>query len=301
LTGAPNRGISIPGRPEKGPGREDTSDFQVITPDFFRAVGATLVRGRALTAADQANTSPVTVINQAFADRYFPGEDPIGQRLQFAGTERPEIVGIVANMRYRSVETPADPTFFIPMTQNTERWPFMSFTVWVDGTAASAGSIVRDAIRRADANQAVTRVRTYQDILATALAPRRFNTTLVAIFAVAALLLAAIGTYGVMAYGVSTRTRELGVRSALGASPADLMRLVLGQGFLLTIAAVSIGAAASLFATRMLTSMLYQVTPRDPWTFVAVAGVLALVALMATWLPARSAVRVSPTSALREG
>ena len=300
LTGAPNRGISIPGRPEKGPGREDTSDFQVITPDFFRAVGATLVRGRALTAADQANTSPVTVINQAFADRYFPGEDPIGQRLQFAGTERPEIVGIVANMRYRSVETPADPTFFIPMTQNTERWPFMSFTVWVDGTAASAGSVVRDAIRRADANQAVTRVRTYQDILASALAPRRFNTTLVAIFAVAALLLAAIGTYGVMVYGVSTCTRELGVRSALGASPADLMRLVLGQGFLLTIAAIGIGAAASFFATRMMTSMLYQVAPRDPWTFVAVAGVLTLVALMATWLPARSAVRVSPTSALRE-
>jgi putative ABC transport system permease protein len=301
LTGAPNRGISIPGRPEKGPGREDASDFQVITPDFFRAVGATLIRGRALTAVDQANTPPVAVINQAFADRYFPGEDPIGQRLQFGGTERPEIVGIVGNMRYRYLETPADPTFYIPMTQNTERWPFMSFTVWADANAASAVSILRDAIRRADPSQAITRVRTYEDILASALAPRRFNTTLVAIFAAAALLLAGIGTYGVMAYAVSTRTRELGVRSALGASPADLMRLVLRQGALLTVAAVSIGAAASFFATRMMTSMLYQVAPRDPWTFVAVAAVLVLVALTATWVPARNAVRVSPTSALREG
>ena len=301
LTGAPNRGISFPGRPEKGPGLEDTSDFQVITPDFFRAVGATLIRGRALTSADQANTPPVAVINQAFADRYFQGEDPIGQRLQFGDTERPEIVGIVGNMRYRYLETPADPTFYIPITQNTERWPFMSFTVWADGTAASTGSLLRDAIRRADPNQAITRVRTYEEILGRALAPRRFNTTLVAIFAAAALLLAGIGTYGVMAYAVSTRTRELGVRSALGASPADLMRLVLRQGAVLTVAAVSLGAAASFFATRMMTSMLYNVTPRDPSTFVAVAGVLVLVALTATWLPARSAVRVSPTSALREG
>ncbi len=301
LTGAPNRGISIPGRPAKGPGLEDTSDFQVITPEFFRAVGATLIRGRALTAADQANTAPVAVINQSFADRYFPGEDPIGQRLQFAGTERPEIVGIVGNMRYRYVETPADPTFYIPITQNTERWPFMSFTVWTDGDPASAGAILRDAIRRADPNQAVTRVRTYEEIFARALAARRFNTTLVAIFAVAALLLAAIGTYGVMAYAVSTRTRELGVRSALGASPADLMRLVLRQAIVLTVAAVSIGAVTSYFATRMMASMLYQVAPRDPSTFLAVAGVLVVVALTATWLPARTAVRVNPTAALREG
>jgi predicted permease len=301
LTGAPNRGISIPGRPEKGPGLEDNADFQVITPDFFRAIGTTLVRGRGFTASDQASTPAVVIVNQAFAGRYFPGEDPIGRRIQFGGHRTPEIVGIVQNMRYRYIESAADPTFYIPMTQNDERWPFLSFSAWSEGDAAQLAPVVRDAIRRADPNQAVTRIRTYDDIVGTALAPRRFNTTLVTIFALAALLLAAIGTYGVMAYAVATRTRELGVRAALGASPADLMRLVLRQGATLAALAIGLGIGASLLSTRAIASMLYQVTPRDPGTIAVVAAALAAVALGATWAPARRAVRVSPIDALREG
>jgi putative ABC transport system permease protein len=300
LTGAPNRGISFPGRPEKGPGLEDTADFQLITPDFFRAVGATLVRGRAFSDADQANTAPVVIVNQAFADKYFPGEDPIGREMQYGGSFRPQIVGVVSDMRYRYVESPADPTFYLPVTQNNERWPFISFTVWATGDAAALSGVVRVAIRLADPNQAITRVRTYDEILSSALAPRRFNTTLVGIFALAALALAAVGTYGVMAYAVAARTRELGVRAALGASPRDLTRLVLKQGALLTIIAVAGGVIASVFAMRLLTAMLYQVAPRDPRTFAVVAATLALVAIAATWIPARRAVRIKPVDALRE-
>ena len=184
LTGAPNRGISIEGRPAKGPGLEDTADFQVITPDYFRALGATLVRGRDIGNADRADTTRVAVVNQAFVDRYFPGEEPIGRRFRFGGAQIHEIVGIAADMRYRKVESAADPTFYIPITQNTERWPFMSFTIWSDGDTTSAAATLREAIRAADPNLAVTRIRSFDDSVATALAPRRFNTTLVVAFAV---------------------------------------------------------------------------------------------------------------------
>ena len=300
LSGEPNRGISFPGRPPKGPGQEDTADFQLVTPDFFRAVGATLVRGRAFTDADRADGVPVAIVNQAFVNNYFPGQDPVGQRFQFGNKRVHEIVGIVADMRYRYVESPAAPAFYLPITQNDEPWPFMSFTAWTDGDAAALAPVLRQAIRAADSNQAITRVRTYDEILSRALAPRRFNTTLVALFALAALVLAAVGTYGVMAYAVSTRTRELGVRAALGASPRELLQLVLKQGAMLTVIAVAIGATASLLATRLIATMLYEVAPRDPVTFATVAGVLTTVALIATWIPARRVVRVNPIRALRE-
>jgi predicted permease len=300
LSGAPNRGISIEGRPATDAGLEDTADFQLVTPDFFRAVGVTLIRGRALTGSDRADGPRVLVVNQAFANHYFPGQDAIGQRVRFGGTSVHEIVGIVADMRYRYLESPADPTFYVPITQNSERWPFLSFTVWSDGDSAAAVMGLRDAIRVADPAQAITRVRSYDEIVSAALSARRFNTLLVLVFAGAALLLAAVGTYGVMAYAVSVRTRELGVRAALGASPRDLLRLVVGQGAMLTGAAVVIGIAGGLMVTGLMTTMLYEVTPRDPRTFVSVAALLTLVSLMATWFPARRAIRANPINALRD-
>ncbi len=159
---------------------------------------------------------------------------------------------------------------------------------------------LRSAIRTADPGQAITRMRSFDEILSTALATRRFNTLLVLVFAGAALVLAAVGTYGVMAYAVSTRTRELGVRAALGASPRTLLHLVVGQGAMLTAVAVALGIGAGLFLTQLMAAMLYEVTPRDPRTFVGVALLLSLVALMATWVPARRAVKVSPIRALRD-
>jgi predicted permease len=300
LAGAPNRGLVIEGRPPAAPGLQDTADFQVVTPDFFRAVGAVLVRGRQFSARDTANSPAVAIVNQTFVDRYFAGRDPIGRRITFGGDLTHEIVGVVGDMRYRSIETAADPTFYLPITQNAERWPFMSFTVWTDHDQTSALDVLRAAIREADPHQAIVRLRTYDDILRTALASRRFNTVLVVTFAVTALVLAAIGTYGVMSFAVSVRTRELGVRAALGASPRDLLRLALRSGVAVTATAVLIGIGISVLGGGLLRSMLFGVTPRDPLTFAVVVAVLSTVALVATWAPARRATRVSPMVALRD-
>jgi putative ABC transport system permease protein len=300
LSGAPNRGIVIEGRPTLAPEVRDTADFQVVTPAFFHSVGSTLVRGRHFTDADSADTTPVTIVNQAFVERYLAGVDPIGRRIQFGGTLSHEIVGIVGDMRYRSVETPADPTFYLPLTQNAERWPFLSFTVRTDGDTAAALSALRAAIREADGHQAVMRVRSFDEILDTALASRRFNTLLVMTFAGVALLLAAIGTYGVMSFAVSVRTRELGVRAALGARPGDLLRLVFSQGLQVTSLALALGAIGGIAAAGVMRSFLYEVAPRDPQTFAVVTLTLAGAALLATWLPARRAVGVNPITALRD-
>jgi predicted permease len=301
LAGAPNRGIAIEGRPVTNQALGDNADFQVITPDFFRAVGATLIRGRQFSAGDTADTTPVTIVNQAFVDKYFAGVNPLGRRIQFGGSMTHEIVGVVNDMRYRSVESAADPTFYLPLTQNAERWPFLSFFVWSEGDSSTAITALRTAIREADRYQAVTRVRTFDDILSTALAPRRFNTMLVSVFAAAALLLAAIGTYGVMAFAVSIRTRELGVRAALGATPRDLMRLVLWSGAGVIAVAVAAGIGGALASAGLLRTMLFGVTPHDPLTLALVAATLSAIALTATWLPTRRVIAADPIRALRPG
>lgn len=304
LTGAPNRGMRIEGDPPLPPDQQPNADFQLITPDYFRALGITVTRGRAFGAGDRADTPPVLIVNQALVDRYFGGRDPIGQVILFGGSKRHEIVGVVANARYRSVELPPDPTFYLPLEQNDERWPFLAFTVWTDPSKGSglggAAALLRSAVREADSQQPVSRLRTVEDILAGSLAPRRFNTWMIGLFAATALLLAAVGTYGVMAFAVTSRTRELGVRAALGATPRDLIAMVLGQGAVLTAVASVIGLAAAVVLTRFMASMLFNVAPRDPLTFALVAGLLAAVALAATLVPARKAMTVNPMTALRD-
>ncbi|HUQ86319.1 MAG TPA: ABC transporter permease [Vicinamibacterales bacterium] len=302
LTGAPNRGMRIEGDPVLPPDQQPNADFQLITPDYFRALGITLVTGRSFNDNDRADTPPVLVVNQALANKYFAGRDPIGHVILFGGNKRHQIVGVVADARYRSVEKPADPTFYLPLEQNDERWPFLAFTAWTDNNeaaTASASALLRSAVRDSDPQQPISRLRTIEEILSGSMAQRRFNTWIVALFAATALLLAAVGTYGVMAFAVTSRTRELGVRTALGATPADLIRLVLGQGLLLTLVASTIGLAAAVALTRFMASMLFNVAPRDPITFALVAGVLATVAIAATLIPARRAMRVNPTEVLR--
>jgi putative ABC transport system permease protein len=307
LGGAPNRGVAIEGQPRHSSGQEPSADFQAVTPDYFRAVGITLVRGRSFSATDDANHPPVAIVNQAFIDRYLTGTDAIGRIVTFGGERHHEIVGVAADARYRDVEQAADPTFYVPLDQNDERWPFLSFIVWSDESAAGAqaapsavAAALRAAVRDADPTQPIARLRTVDDILAAGLAARRFNTLLVGIFALTALLLAAVGTYGVMSYAVTSRTREIGVRAALGASPSDLRRMVLGQGLSLSGVAIVLGLGGAWFATRGMASMLFEVRPNDPWTLTTVAVALASVALAAAWLPARRATRVEPMAALRE-
>jgi putative ABC transport system permease protein len=203
---------------------------------------------------------------------------------------------VVANTRFRSVEQAAEPAFYLPLEQNNERWPYLAVTTW-GGTPAT----VREAIKRADPMQPLSRVRTIDDILEQALAPRRFNTWIVGLFALTALVLAAVGIYGVMSFAVATRARELGVRAALGAAPGDLVRLVLGQGLLLTAVAMAIGLSGAFLLTQFMAAMLFNVAPRDPLTFAVVAGGLGGVALGATLVPACRAMRLNPIAALRDG
>lgn len=303
LTGAPNRGLRIEGDPERAPDNQPNGDFQAVTRDFFKATGITLVRGRAFDEHDRAGSAPVAIVNQALVDRYFPGRDPIGHVLLFGGSQRHTIVGIVADSRYRSVERPADPAFYFPLEQNDERWPFLAITVWAEGGddgAARAVGLLRAAVREADPQQPITRLRTFDEILDQSMAGRRFNTWIVGLFAATALLLAAIGTYGVMAFAVASRTRELGLRSALGASPKDLVGLILKQGAGLTMLATAIGLITASALTRFMASLLYDVEPHDPAIFALVAGTLTGVAIVATLVPARRAMRTDPMVALRD-
>jgi predicted permease len=307
LTGAPNRGIRIEGDTTAyGPDNQPNADFQVITTDFFRTLGITLVAGRGFSADDRANTPPVVIVNQAMVDKYFSGRSPVGRVLLFGGNKRHEIVGVVADTRYRSVEQPADPAFYLPLEQNDERWPFLAFTIWMsprpDGVAANTATaaLLRSAVRSADPQQPISRLRSIEEILGDVMAARRFNTWIVGLFAATALLLAAIGTYGVMAFAVTSRTRELGVRAALGATPADLIRMVLRQGLLLTLTASAIGLAAAMALTRFMASMLFNVAPTDARTFAIVGGVLALVAMAAAFIPGMRAMKINPVTALRE-
>ncbi len=302
LTGAPNRGIGIEGDRVPAPNEEPNADFQIVTSDFFRAMGIPVVAGRAFDDTDRANTPPVVMVNQALVDRYFKGRDAIGHVLRFGGNKRHQIVGVVADTRYRYVESPADPTFYLPLEQNDERWPFLSFTVWFDrrGGSLDPPALIRSVIRDADPLQPVSRIRSFDEIVGQSMAARRFNTWMVALFAATALVLAAVGTYGVTAYAVTSRTRELGLRAALGAGPRDLIRMVLGQGLLLTLLATSIGLGAAFLMTRYMASLLFGVAPRDPLTFALVAAVMTSVAITATLVPARKAMRVNPMVALRD-
>ena len=303
LTGAPNRGMRIEGDPPLPPDQQPNADFQLITPDYFRALGMTLIAGRAFVDRDRAGTPPVLIVNQALVDKYFAGRDPIGKVILFGGDKRHQIVGVVADARYRYVESPADPAFYLPLEQNDERWPFLAFTVWTDGAASAksaAAARLRSAVRDADRGQPISRLRSIEEILSGSLAERRFNTWIVGLFAATALLLAAIGTYGVMAFAVTSRTRELGVRAALGATPGTLIGMVLKQGLLLTLFASAIGLIGAVTLTRFMASMLFNVAPRDPMTFGLVATVLAIAAIAATLIPARRAMTVNVVTALRD-
>ena len=303
LTGAPNRGIRIEGDPERRPDDQPNGDFQAVTRDFFRVTGITLVRGRTFEESERADSPPVVIVSQALVDKYFPGRDPLGHVLLFGGKKRHTIVGVVTNARYRSVEQPAAPTFYFPLEQNDERWPFLAFTVWADGGdagASNAVAVLRGAIKQADPQQPISRVRTFDEILEQAMAARRFNTWMVGLFAAAALVLAAVGTYGVMAHAVASRTRELGLRAALGARPADLIGMIVREGAGLCVLAMAIGIGAAAAVTRFMASLLFDVAPHDPGIFALVAGTLTSVAIVATLVPARRAMRVDPMLALRD-
>lgn len=293
-------GRSVP-RPEDKP----TSSHRVISPDYFRALQIPVSRGRAFDERDNQHAPPVLIVNETFARRYFAGTEALGQHIIIEGERGDnalppprEIVGIVGDVRHESLDAGSGPEYYVPYTQAPEA--FMSLVV--RSSAENPGSLtaaVREVIKQMDKDQYVADIQPMTKLVAGSIARRRFNAMLTGIFAAVALLLASIGIFGVLNYTVAQRTQEIGLRVALGAQTRDVLRLVLGQGVRLIIFGLVLGLAASLALTRVLAGMLFGVTPTDPLTFAAVSFLLAGVALLACYIPARRATKVDPMVALR--
>lgn len=281
LSGAPNRGVGIEGTAEPPSGQEPDADFQVVTPDYFRTLAIAVRTGRVFTAQDDSRAAPVVVVNEIFARRYLSGGSPIGRVVRFGGERRHVIVGVVADTRYRRLEQAPDPAFYLPLAQNDERWPFLAFVTATAGDAAALAPLVREAVRAADPAQPVSSLRTFDSIFAPALSARRFNTRLVALFGATAMVLAAIGAYGVMSGAVAARTRELGVRAALGASPRRLRGLVLDEAALIAAVAAVVGLGLAAAARGLLRAMLYEVAPGDPRVLAGAVAIIVVAALRA--------------------
>ena len=298
-----NFNFSVDGQPAPSDTKLPFALFRVISPDYFRAMGIPLQRGRFFDARDSAESQPAVLVNRRLAEQYWPGEDAIGKRLKVGPLDSPSawltVVGVVGDTRQTGLNE-HKLEFYVPYAQ--ERRSFMAprdLVVRTKSDPASIASAVRRAVWSVDKDQPVSNVRTLDQVFAAAISQERFQALLLGLFAMLALLLACVGLYGVISYAVVQRTHEIGVRMALGAQPLDVLRLVIRQGLSLTLAGLGIGIVAGTFVTRVLTDMLFGVTPRDPLTFVGVPALLLLVALLACYIPARRATRIDPLIALR--
>jgi len=298
--GGSTQPFSIEGRPVGTIAEQPMAQTRYITPDYFRAIGIPLRQGRFFSDQDRDNSVPVIIISEAMARRFWPGENPIGKRLtpsfhKEQGTR--EIVGVVGDVKARGLDSDSSTMMYLPFKQSPR--PFMSFVVRTSSNPESLIQPVTKAIYSIDKEQALTNVETMDQVLTKSLSGRRFNMTLLLTFAGVALLLAAVGVYGVMNYTVTLRRRELGIRMALGAAKMDVLRLVLSQGLTLTLIGVGAGLISAYALTRLMASLLYGVTATDYLTFGSVSAVLILVGLAASYVPARRATKVNPTIALR--
>jgi putative ABC transport system permease protein len=293
--------FDIPGRAPAAPGEEPGADRRIISPDYFRAMSIPLQKGRPFSERDVREAPPVVIINETFARLYFAGMEPLGQRIVF--TDAPdsparEVVGVAADVRHAGLDEPAGLEYYVPFYQA----PATRVTLVARTTASDAASIMpalRGLIREVDKDLPLWNVRTMNSLLSESVARRRFNMTLLGIFALVALLLASLGIYGVMSYLVTQRTHEIGIRLALGAQPADVLKMVLKQGMLLVGAGVAVGLVCAFALTRSMSSLLYGVSATDPGTFGLISLFLLLVAFAANYIPARRATKVDPMVALR--
>jgi putative ABC transport system permease protein len=283
------------GETELPPDEDRQVNFAVVTPTYMQAMGIRLVSGRHFTDRDGSEAEGAVIVNDAFVRRYFPDQDPIGVLLGLKGLQF-RIVGVVEGVRHATLRDDPNPSVYVPHAQFSY-YRGMSLVVRSESDAPLA--VARDVIRRFDSTLPVYDVKTMDRILGESLARMRFSTTLMMAFAFVALVLAAVGIYGVIAYSVSRRTYEIGVRVAIGAETGDVFRLVLGQGMRLVAIGILIGAAASLGLSRSLGSLLYGIASTDAPTMTGVALLLALVAALACYVPARRAMRIDPVNALR--
>jgi putative ABC transport system permease protein len=272
--------------------------------DYFRAMQIPVRAGRDFTDMDREEQPLVAIINEAAVKKFFPHENPLGERADWARRTGPNkwmtIVGVVADVKHLGLNQPVDPAVYAPFPQSDESWRrWMTLTIRSQSSSAGLVEEVKKQVWSLDRQIPVSDVQSMDELLSVSLAEERFNMILLGAFAGLALVLAAVGIYGVMAYTVSQRTHEIGIRIALGAQRGDVVRLVVGQGAKLALAGIIIGLAGAFALTRLMASLLFDVTPTDPLTFAGVAIVLALVALAACYIPARRAMRVDPMTALR--
>ncbi len=271
----------------------------VVNQRYFEALRVPLVKGRAFNERDDASAPPVVIVNEAMASRVWPNEEALGKRIRFGGPSEPwsEVVGVVANVKHDGLHLADSPHCYSPHLQ--QPWPFLAIAVRSQADQAALLASVRQAVWKIDPNLPLVQPLTMEDRMERVLATRRLTLALFSLFAVVALSLAAIGLYGVMSYGVAQRTHELGIRIALGATSRDALKLVIGQGMKLVALGIALGLGVALIGARLISHLLFGVSARDPLTFVAIASLLALVALLACWIPARRATKVDPMVALR--
>jgi putative ABC transport system permease protein len=278
--------------------RGTLTQLDVVAPNYFETLRIPLVRGRAFNDSDRATTTQVAIANEAMANHFWPGEDPIGKRFHFFGdpTLR-EVVGVTSNSVVDAIGEVPPPVAYLPLTQDFA--PAATLQVRTVGDPETAIGTVRNQIQALDTNLAITDVQTIGAIMNQGLWAARMGAALLSLFGGLALILAAIGVYGVLSYSVNQQSHEIGIRMALGAQPFDVLRLVVGQGFRLAGAGILIGLAGAFAFARVMASLLYGVTPTDAVTFISVTGLLCLIALVACCIPARRAMRVDPMVALR--
>jgi len=273
--------------------------YHVINPRYFEALGVRLIKGRAFTERDDANAPSVVIVNEAMASRVWPNEEALGKRIKFGGPTMPwsEIIGVVANVKHDGLHLVDSSHCYAPHLQ--QPLPFLAIAIRSQTDHAALLASVRQAVRKIDPNLPIIEPLEMKDRMERVLATRRLTLALFSLFAVVALALAAIGLYGVMSYGVAQRTHELGLRIALGATSRNTLKLIIGQGMRLAALGIALGVGVALAVSRLMAHLLFGVSATDPLTFALIALLLAFVALLACYIPARRATKVDPMVALR--
>ena len=291
--------FDIRGRAPALPNQKPSANYRAVSPDYFTALGVPLLKGRAFAPSDRSGSRSVAIVDQAFVDKYFPGQDPIGQGVHIGNGHKEffDVVGVVGDVHYAGLDAVPAPTMYVPIAQD----PFS--TIWViartDGDPASLAAPARQVVGEIDPLLPTYSETPLSQVVSDSVAPRRFSMVLLVLFAVMALFLAAVGLYGVVAYSVQQRTREIGLRMAIGAAPGDVLKLIIGGAMKLALAGVVLGLAAAAALARLVATLLFEVTPSDPASYAATSALLFAVVMIACYVPTRRAMRVDPTVALQ--